>query len=413
MTDPQLTGVGQSVGAASPSPRLGRRRVLAAVVGMALGGFAVGTTEFATMGLLPQIAAGVGVSIPTAGNFVTAYALGVVVGAPVLAVVTAKLPAKGTLLGLMGLFALGHLATPLADTYWSLMLVRFLCGLPHGAYFGIAAVTAASLVEPERRTQMVSFVLGGIAVANVVGVPLATALGQKFGWDLPYLGVGLIGLATIAAVALFVPRQPRKHGASARRELSALRRPQVWLTLAIGTVGFGGMFSTLSFIAPTLTTLTKVPDHVVPMLLVLNGLGSVLGMALAGRLSKLGANRAIVVALSAIAVWPLIFGWLMQSIYTAIPGVFLLGLLPSLLVPTLQTRLFDVAGEGQNLAAALIHSALNIANAFGAWLGTMVLNAGLGYQWPSRAGGLLALVGLGVTAYAIWLERRERSRGNA
>lgn len=380
---------------------------------MALGGLAVGTTEFATMGLLPQIADGIGVSIPTAGNFVTAYAAGVVVGAPVLAVLTAHLPRKGVLLSLMALFAAGHLVTPLAHTYWQLMAIRFVSGLPHGAYFGIASVVAASMVAPERRAQIVAFVLGGLAVSNVIGVPLATFMGQRVGWQWTYVAVGAVGLATIATVALFVPRQPAQHGASAARELGALRRPQVWLTLLIGMVGFGGMFSTLSFITPTMTTLAHIPMRFIPFVLMLNGLGSTLGMAVSGRFARRGAMRGIVIALVLIAIWLFIFGWLAHTVWTALPAVFVLGLLPSLLVPLLQTRLFDVAGDGQNLAAALIHSALNIANAFGAWLGSAVLIAGLGYEWPSRAGAFLAIIGLGIAGWSAWLARRSANRAPA
>lgn len=268
--------------AATPTPpgpgdAGGVAHVMPAVLGMALGGIAVGTTEFTTMGLLPQIAQGIGVSIPTAGNFVTAYAMGVVVGAPLLAVLTARLPRKGVLLGLMALFTAAHVATPLAHTYWQLMAIRFVAGLPHGAYFGIAAVTAAGMVAPGRRAQIVSLVLGGLSVAQVVGVPLATLLGQHVGWRSTYVVVGCLGALTMLTVALFVPRQDAGHGASARRELGALARPQVWLTLAIGMVGFGGMFATLSFITPTMTTLAHIAMRWIPFVLVLNGLGSTLG----------------------------------------------------------------------------------------------------------------------------------------
>lgn len=392
---------------AAPAPTSpGVAHVMPAVLGMSLGGIAVGTTEFATMGLLPQIAQGTGVSIPTAGNFVTAYAIGVVVGAPLLAVLTARLPRKGVLLGLMALFTVAHVSTLFAHTYWQLMAIRFLSGLPHGAYFGIAAVTAANMVAPERRAQIVSLVLGGLSVAQVVGVPLATVLGQHAGWRWSYVVVGLLGALTMLTVALFVPRQDAEHAASARREMSALARPQVWLTLAIGMVGFGGMFATLSFITPTMTTLAHIPMRWIPFVLVLNGLGSTLGMVFSGRLARGGAMRGIILALLMIAIWLALFGFLAHHWWTALPGALVLGLLPSLLVPMLQTRLMEVAGEGQNLAAALIHSALNLANAFGAWLGSVVLAAGYGYEWPSRAGALLALTGLAIAAVAGRLDRR-------
>lgn len=382
---------------------------LPAVLGMALGGFAIGTTEFATMGLLPQIASGTGVSIPTAGHYISAYALGVVVGAPVLAVLAAKWPRKGTLLALMGLFAVSHLATPFMSSYLPLLVNRFISGLPHGAYFGIASLVAASLVPPERRTHAVALLLGGISVANVVGVPMATVLGQWVGWQWAYVVVGALGAATVATVAAFVPRQPVEQGASMAREFRSLRSAQVWFALAIGTVGFGGMFSTYSYIAPTMTTLAGFGDSAVPWIVCLYGLGSTAGMMLAGRVGRLGLARAIRWLMAAIAIWLFAFGFLAQSKAIALPAVFILGLLPSILVPLLQSRLMQVAREGQGLAAALNHSTLNIANALGAWLGGVVLAMGLGYAWPSRVGALLALLGLAIALVAGAVERRGES----
>ena len=383
------------------------RHVNLAILALAIGGFAIGTTEFVTMGLLPQIASGVDITIPTAGHVVSAYALGVVVGAPLIATLAARMPRKSVLLWLMVAFAAGNIASALAGSYPQLMVARFLSGLPHGAFFGIGAVVAASLVPLHRRTWAVSMMLAGLTVANIVGVPMTTWVGQHFGWQWPYALVGVIALVTVAATWLWVPHQPAAGDASMRAELGSLKRLQVWLALLIGTVGFGGMFATYSYIAPTMTDLTGYPSAAVPVILAIYGIGMTTGAFLSGRLAAYGLMRGIICCLAAIAVILALFGWAAHNRVTAILAVFLLGVVPTILVPMLQTRLMDVAHEGQSLAAALNHSTLNMANALGAWLGSMVLEAGYGYEWPSRVGVVLALAGLGIAAISVLVGRRE------
>jgi DHA1 family inner membrane transport protein len=381
------------------------RHVNLAILALAIGGFAIGTTEFVTMGLLPQIASGVGITIPTAGHVVSAYALGVVVGAPLIATLTARVSRKSVLVWLMVAFAAGNIASSLATGYPSLMLARFLSGLPHGAFFGIGAVVAASLVPKHRRTWAVSMMLAGLTVANIVGVPLTTWVGQRYGWQWPYALVGVIALVTVAATLVWVPRQPADGEASMRAELRALKRLQVWLALLIGTVGFGGMFATYSYIAPTMTELTGYPSAAVPVILAIYGIGMTTGALLSGRVAAYGVMRGIFFSLAAIAVILALFGFAAHNKATAVLAVFLLGMVPTILVPMLQTRLMDVAHEGQSLAAALNHSTLNMANALGAWLGSLVLEAGYGYEWPSRVGVVLALAGLGIAAISMLVGR--------
>ncbi|GAB3875915.1 MFS transporter [Terrabacter terrigena] len=390
------------------------RRTTLAILALAVGGFAIGTTEFVTMGLLPQIAQGTGVDIATSGHYVSAYALGVVVGAPLIAVAFAKAPRKGLLMGLMGFFAVAHLAIVAADTYPTVMAARFLAGLPHGAFFGIGSVVAASLVSHQRRTAAVAAILGGLGVANVIGVPLATLLGQRFSWHLPYLLVGLVAVVTVGAIALWLPHQPPSGEESMRSEMQALRRPQVWLALLVGVVGFGGMFAMYSFITPTMTELAGLEERYIPWVLAAYGVGMVAGMVLSGRVAnRVGVLKGIVVALGLIAVLLGVFGFAARTLWLAVVLVLVLGLLPSIVVPLLQTRLMDVAHEGQSLAAALNHSTLNTANALGAWLGSLVLAAGWGYGAPSLVGAGLAVLGVGVAVGSALLERRERAAGAA
>jgi DHA1 family inner membrane transport protein len=386
------------------------RRAGLALLALAVGGFAIGTTEFVTMGLLPEVAAGTGTDIPTAGHYVSAYALGVVVGAPLIAVLAARLRRKTVLIGLMAWFAVANAASGFVSDYGPLMVARFLSGFPHGAFFGIGSLVAASLVAKERRTWAVAMMLIGLGTANIVGVPLTTMLGQNVGWSVPYLVVGGIGLLTVLAVWAWVPWQPLDAAASMRGELTALTRLQVWLALLVGVVGFGGMFATYSYIAPTMTELARFPARFVPVVLAIYGVGMVSGMLASGRVARLGVLRGIIVSLGAIAVMLAIFGPLAHVQGLALVMVFALGFLPSILVPLLQTRLMDVAQDGQSLAAALNHSTLNIANALGAWLGSLVLSAGLGYEWPSRVGAILAVAGVGIALLSAVLGRRAARR---
>ena len=385
------------------------RRTAFAILALALGGFAIGTTEFVTMGLLPQIADGTGVDIATAGHYVSAYALGVVVGAPLIAVMAAKVPRKGLLMTLMGFFALAHLAIVMADTYPTVMAARFLAGIPHGAFFGIGSVVAASLVSHQRRTAAVATLLGGLGVANVIGVPLATLLGQRYSWHLPYLLVGVVGLVAVAAIGIFLPHQSPSGDESMRSEMRALRRLQVWLALLIGVVGFGGMFAMYSYITPTMTELAGLDESYIPWVLAAYGIGMVTGMVVSGRVAnRVGVLRGIIIALSLVGLLLAVFGWAAQVLWLAVVMVFVLGVLPSIVVPLLQTRLMDVAHEGQSLAAALNHSTLNMANALGAWLGSLVLAAGWGYGAPSLVGAGLAVLGVAVAVLSAVLERRGR-----
>nr|WP_286178488.1 MFS transporter [Arthrobacter sp. SLBN-53] len=380
-----------------------------AVLALALGGFGIGTTEFVAMGLLPDIASGFGVSEPTAGHVISAYALGVVIGAPTIAALTARVPRRALLLGLMAVFTLGNLASALAPSYTTLVIARFVAGLPHGAFFGIAALAAAHLMGPRNRAKAVAYVLSGLTVATVLGVPLASWLGQAFGWRSAFVLVVVIGLITLTALWFWLPDQLRTmHVTSPLTELGALRRPQVWLAVMVGMIGFGGMFAVYTYISTTMTDVAGLPRTLVPVALMMFGLGMVVGNLVGGRLADISVIRALYLSLGSLGVVLLVFVAAAHNPWTALPVLFLIGTAGSAVGPALQTRLMDVAHDAQTLAAALNHSALNIGNAAGAWVGGLVIAAGLGYTAPAAAGSILAMCGLLVLTLSVLLGRATR-----
>lgn len=385
-----------------PHPRIRRWAILA----LALGGFGIGTTEFVSMGLLPQIAGSLGISEPSAGHLISAYALGVVVGAPVIAALTARCSRRTLLIGLMVAFIVGNLASVLAPNEGLLLAARFVAGLPHGAYFGVAALVAAHLSPPGGRAKAIGKVMLGLSVANVAGVPVATWLGQAFGWRSAYVVVVVIGVVTVLALLRTLPALDGMHASNPITELGALRRLQVWLTLAIGVVGFGGMFAFYSYLSSTLTDVTGVSASVVPWALMLYGIGMVVGNMLGGAAADRSVTVGVLCGLIATTVALGLFGWLAGSMWAALALTFAVGLAGTSMVPALQTRLMDVADDAQTLAAALNHSALNIANAAGAWLGGMVIAAGYGFRAPALLGACLAAAGLVVLAVAVVIGKR-------
>jgi DHA1 family inner membrane transport protein len=380
-----------------------------AVLALATGGFAIGTTEFVSMGLLPQIAAGVGESIPATGHAISAYAAGVVVGAPVLAYYGARLPRRGLLMALMVAFVAGNAASAAAGSYGFLLVARFASGVPHGAYFGVASLVAASLADPARRGRAVALVMLGLSVANVVGVPAATWLGQHAGWRSAYLLVAALGVLTVALVRTYIPAIPADRAATGRRELALFAEPQVWLTLLIGAVGFGGMFAVYTYIAPTVTEVGGLAGSTVPVFVLVFGLGMVAGTWLAGELADWSVLRSLAIGAAGMGAVLVLF-WLVAPFgWWALPVAFAITTLGSVLVVNLQLRLMHVAGEAQTLGAALNHASLNIANALGAWLGGLVVAATGGYRAPALVGAALSVGGLLILALTLVLVRRTRS----
>jgi DHA1 family inner membrane transport protein len=378
------------------------------LLALAIGGFAIGTTEFAAMSLVPYFAPDLGIEATTAGHVISAYALGVVVGAPVIAVLAARLARRTLLVALMLLFTLGNGLSGLAPTYGWLVAFRFLAGLPHGAYFGVAALVAASLVPRERRSQAVAGVLAGLTIATMVGVPLANLIGQFMGWRWSFEFAALLGLLTATLVRICAPYGPPEAGASPLRELGALRRGQVWLTLATGAIGFGGMFAVYTYLASTMLEVTHLAPWSIPVMLTVFGFGLTIGNLVCAWLADRGVMRAagatLVWSAVALALYPFATG----SVWTLAPVVFLIGCGGGL-GTVLQTRLMDVAEDAQTLAAALNHSAFNTANALGPWLAGLVLAAGFGFPATGWVGVALALGGLGIWGVSLAADRQKLS----
>ncbi|VVD61138.1 MFS transporter [Pandoraea aquatica] len=363
-------------------------------VALAMGGFGIGTGEFVIMGLLPDVAQGLNITIPQAGHAISTYALGVVIGAPLLAVLGVRLPRRAFLIALMAMFAIGNFASALAPGYLSLIVLRFLSGLPHGTYFGVAALVGASLVPPHRRVHAVGQVMLGLTLATLFGVPIAAGLGQWLGWRAAFVMVGVIGALTALLVWRWVPDAPAPHGASPLRELNALRNSQVWLTLGIGAIGFGGMFAVFSYIKPTLMQVAGVPESWVPFYLALFGVGMVGGTIIGPRLV---AAATLMRAIGGTLIWSalLLVAFTFTSSSPWLAGVNVLAIGTIIIIgPALQIRLMDVAGEAQTLAAALNHSAFNMANAAGAWLGGVAITAGYGWTSTGWVGALLSCAGM-------------------
>lgn len=395
-----------STAARTKTPNVGM-----AIFALAMGGVGIGVTEFTMMGLLKEVEQGLGISTPEAGHLISAYALGVVVGAPLLAAVGARLPRKKLALGLLLFFTVANLTSFIAPDYGTMLVSRFAAGLPHGAFFGVAAVIAASLVPPTRRGWAISMVMAGLSVSNVVGVPFATWLGQTFGWRLLFVLVGAIGLLALAMVWKFVPFQQAHPDASIRRELGALKRLQVWLALLVGIVGFGGFFATYTYIAHTMTAVAGIPSGLLPLVVALYGLGMVAGNIVGGRLADKSVMGTLYRVLPAIAVALVVYAVAAHWQWSAMVMVFVVGASGSMLIPALQTRLLDASPDAPSLASSLNHAALNVANALGAFLGGVVIALGWGFVAPALVGAVLAVLGFGVALLSGLLERKRPLAG--
>jgi DHA1 family inner membrane transport protein len=375
------------------------------ILALALAAFAIGTTEFVIMGILPDVARDLGVSIPSAGLLVTGYALGVAVGAPLLATVTARWPPKATLVALMAIFVVGNVASALAPTYEALMAGRVVASFAHGSFFGLGAIVAAGLVPPNRRAAAIALMFTGLTLANVLGVPLGTLIGQQFGWRATFWAVSAFGIMALAAVALLVPRttsaEPERRG-----RWAVLRRPQVLLALALTVFGFGGIFTAFTYITPMLQELTGFSPKAVSGILFLFGLGLTLGNTLGGRLADWKPTESMLGILIALALVEALLSVTIVQPTAAVLTVFIWGVAAFATVPGLQMRVVDQARESPTLASTLNIAAFNLGNAAGAWLGGRLIDAGLPLRIVPLGAAAMAMIAIAIAGFSIALERR-------
>lgn len=399
-----------------PVPRqteISTRHRYIAMVAMALGGFGIGTTEFVAMGLLNLIAEDFAISEDQAGHVISAYALGVVVGAPLITTLTGSIPRRRLALLLTAAFIIGNGLSVFAHSYWLLMLSRFIAGFPHGAYFSVTALIAASMAPNGKRGKAVALTGMGLSIATVIGVPVAQWLGSTFGWNAAFAMVAVIGMVTFVALWFTVPHMTLMPRTKPITELGALVNSQVLMTLAVGTVGFGGMFAVYTYISWTLTENAGFNGDLIWIPLMVYGVGMVIGTYIGGVLADRNLEYAILGTLLSLVVVLSSFYFLSHNAVAGIINFGVIGLLGSTLVPNLQTRLMDVAGDAQTLAAALNHSALNMANAAGAAVGGAVIAAGYGYSTPALAGAVMAACGALLWVPAYYLRRRQLAAARA
>ncbi|MFD0884050.1 MFS transporter [Streptosporangium algeriense] len=384
-----------------------------ALLALAIGAFGIGTTEFVVMGLLPEIADDYGVSIPSAGLLVTGYAIGVVIGAPLMTALGTRISRKTMLMILMGLFVAGNLLSAVAPTMGVMLAGRIVASLAHGAFFGIGSVVAADLVAPDKKAGAIATMFTGLTIANIAGVPLGTFIGQAVGWRVTFAVVAALGVVGLLGIAKLVPALPRPEGAHLRRELTAFRNPQVLLAMAMTVLGFGGVFAAITYIAPMMTHVAGYSDGAVTWLLVLFGVGMFLGNLLGGRFADRKLMPMLYASLGGLAVVLALFTLTAHNKILAAVSILLVGGLGFATVPPLQKRVLDQAHGAPTLASAVNIGAFNLGNALAAWLGGQVIAAGLGYTAPNWVGALLAGSALLLAVWSAVLENRAPVREGA
>lgn len=381
----------------------------AALLALAISAFGIGTTEFVIMGLLPEVAGDFGVSIPSAGLLISGYALGVVVGAPLLTALGSRIPRKTVLVGLMGLFIVGNVISALAGSYGMLMAGRIVAALSHGAFFGVGSVVAASLVAPAKQASAIALMFTGLTVANVLGVPAGTALGQALGWRSTFWAVSVLGVIGLVGILALVPKQTTVPGAGLRSELGVFRNPQVWLALAMTALGFAGVFASFTYIAPMMTNVAGFSTGAVTWLLVLFGGGLFVGNLVGGRAADRKLMPSLYVILSLLAVVLVVFVFTAHAQLPAAITIAVFGAAGFATVAPLQARVMSKAAGAPALASAANIAAFNLGNAAGAWLGGLAIEHGLGYTSPNWIGAALAASGLVVAIISGRLDRTHRA----
>lgn len=381
----------------------------AGLIALALGGFGIGLTEFVITGLLPEVAADYGVTETTAGWLVTGYALAVIVGALGLTAATTRLPRKPVLLGLLVLFIIGNTLSAIAPTYGVMMTGRVIAALCHGAFFGIGSVVAANMVERSKRASAVALMFTGLTASNVLGVPFGTFLGQAAGWRATFWAIAAIGIVALIGVLVLVPAVRSTEVPSLARELGAFRSGQVWLSLGMTVLGYGGMFGAFTYIAYTLTSVSGFPSSAVPWLLIVFGIGLFVGNFAGGKLAARSIDRTLLVVLVVLTVVLAAFALVATSPVLTVIALVLMGAFGFATVPALQTRVMQYADHAPTLASGANIAAFNLGNALGAWIGGLTIAGGLGYTSPIWAGSGITLAAVVLTLVAMAAVRRGRS----
>ncbi|GGM35458.1 MFS transporter [Longimycelium tulufanense] len=380
---------------------------------LAIGAFGIGTTEFVVTGVLPGVATEFAVSVPAAGYLATGYAMGVFLGAPLTTIIGTRIERKRMLTALMVLFVVGNLLTAVAPTFALVLLGRVLSSLTHGAFFGIGAVVAADLVAPNRRASAIAFMFSGLTLANVVGVPAGTLLGQHISWRATFGVITVLGVLGVIGVATLVPRGPKPQGTRVRPELAALTDPQVLLAMAMTVLGFGGVFVSITYVAPMMVEVAGFSGSGVTWLLMLFGVGMVVGNSLGGRFADNALMPMLYTALAALAVVLFAFTWGAHSKIASAVCIFLIGGFGFASVPPLQKQVMDKAAGAPTLASAMNIGFFNLGNAIGAWLGGFVIAHGLGLTAPNWAGALLPAGALLLAVLSAALDRHRRDTDRA
>ncbi|MGB7196011.1 MFS transporter [Collimonas pratensis] len=372
---------------------------------LAVAAFGIGTTEFVIMGLLPDVARDLGVTIPAAGMLVTGYALGVTIGAPIVAIATANMPRRTALLSLIGLFIIGNVLCALSPNYAVLMLARVVTAFCHGAFFGIGSVVAAGLVPPNRRAQAIALMFAGLTLANVLGVPFGTALGQQLGWRSTFWAVTVIGVLAAIALALWLPKKIEMQKTSLLQEFAVLKDRQVVMVLAISALASASLFSVFTYITPILEDVTGLTPHAVTLVLLVFGLGLTVGSALGGKLADWRLLPSLIGFLLALALVLTVFTLTMRTPLPAVVTIFVWGVLAFAIVPPLQVLVVERASAAPNLASTLNQGAFNLGNAGGAWFGGMAIGAGFQLTSLPYVGVVLVALALGLTLWSASIER--------
>lgn len=377
------------------------------IYALAVTSFVIGTTEFVIMGLLPEVAKDLRVSIPAAGLLVTGYAMGVVIGAPILAILTARLPRKPVLIGLAAMFVVGNLFCAIAPNYWTLMIARVITAFGHGAYFGIGSVVAASLVPRNQRASAMALMFAGLTLANILGVPAGTALGEVYGWRSTFWAVVGIGVLAVAAIAWFVPSGVAKPtGEGIMSELKVLGRLQVWLAMIISALASASLFCVFTYIKPLLTDVTGIDVSSVTWILLLFGAGMTIGNILGGKLADWKLMPTAIGTLVLIVIVHLALAEFSRDPIITIALIFVWGVLTFVIVPPMQMRVVEAASDGPSLAATLNQGAFNAGNAAGAWIGGAAISLGVAYNGLPFVSAAMAVVAMLVAVWSQSLDRR-------